>query len=59
MENKNDITKLKELLTEASEICLQNINEAENIDLHSMMETLDDFIDELNAIESFEIYDEE
>jgi hypothetical protein len=51
MENKNDITKLKELLTEASEICLQNINEAENIDLHSMMETLDDFIDELNAIE--------
>ena len=59
MENKNDITKLKELLTEASEICLQNINEAENIDLHSMMETLDDFIDELNAIENFEIYDEE
>jgi hypothetical protein len=55
MENKNDITKLKELLTEASEICLQNINEAENIDLHSMMETLDDFIDELNAIENFEI----
>jgi hypothetical protein len=53
MENKNDITKLKELLTEASEICLQNINEAENIDLHSMMETLDDFIDELNAIEKF------
>jgi len=59
MENKNDITKLKELLIEASTICLQNINKAENIDLHSMMETLDDFIDELNAIENFEIYDEE
>jgi len=59
MKSKNDITKLRELLIEASIICLQNINEAENIDLHSMMETLDDFIDELNAIENFEIYDEE
>ena len=59
MKSKNDIIKLKELLIEASVICLQNINEAENIDLHSMMETLDDFVDELNAIENFEIYDEE
>jgi len=59
MKSKNDITKLRELLIEASIICLQNINEAENIDLHSMMETLDDFIDELNAIENFEIYGEE
>lgn len=56
MENKSDITKLRELLTQASVICLDNVNEAENIDLHSMMETLDDFIDELNAIENFEIY---
>lgn len=59
MTNKNDITKLKTLLTEASVICLQNINEAENIDLHSMMETLDDFVDELNEIKNFEVYDEE
>lgn len=59
MTNKNDITKLKTLLTEASVICLQNINEAENIDLHSMMETLDDFVDELNVIKNFEVYDEE
>lgn len=59
MTNKNDITKLRTLLTEASVICLQNINEAENIDLHSMMETLDDFVDELNEIKNFEVYDEE
>lgn len=59
MTNKNDITKLKTLLTEASVICLQNINEAENIDLHSMMEILDDFVDELNKIKNFEVYDEE
>jgi hypothetical protein len=59
MTNKSDITKLRELLVEASLICLGNLNKAENIDLHSMMETLDDFIDILNAIENFEIYGDE
>jgi hypothetical protein len=52
---KQDITKLRELLRKASEICSNNL-ETENIDLHSMMETLDEYADELNAIENFEVY---
>jgi hypothetical protein len=55
---KKDITKLRELLRKASEICSNNL-EVENIDLYSMMETLDEYADELNAIENFEIYNEE
>jgi hypothetical protein len=53
-----DISKLRELLESASAICEANLDKAENIDLHSMMETLDEYVDELNAIENFEIYGE-
>ena len=53
------ITKLRTLLEKASAICSDNLENAENIDLHSMMETLDEYVDELNAIENFEIYGEE
>lgn len=52
------VNRLKELLKKASLICSNNLN-VENIDLHSIMETLDEYVDELNAIENFEIYDEE
>lgn len=54
----SSITELRELLEKASLICSNNLN-VENIDLHSMMETLDDYVDELNAIENFEIYNED
>jgi len=54
---KHDITQLRELLRQASEICSNNL-ETENIDLHSMMETLDKYADKLNAIENFEVYGE-
>ena len=54
---KQDITQLRELLRQASEICSNNL-ETENIDLHSMMETLDEYADELNEIENFEVYGE-
>ena len=52
------ITKLRTLLEKASAICSDNLENAENIDLHSMMETLDEYVNELNAIENFEIYGE-
>ena len=55
----NSIDQLRELLEQASAICEDNLYKAENIDLHSMMETLDEFVDELNAIENFEIYNDE
>ena len=55
----NSIDQLRELLEQASAICQDNLYKAENIDLHSMMETLDEYIDELNATENFEIYNEE
>jgi hypothetical protein len=54
---KQDITQLRELLRQASEICSNNL-ETENIDLHSMMEILDEYADELNAIGNFEVYGE-
>lgn len=53
----SSINELRELLEKASLICSNNLN-VENIDLHSMMETLDEYVDELNAIENFEIYNE-
>jgi len=56
MKKKNDINTLRELLKKASAICSNNIEQAENIDLYSMVETLDEYIDELNAIENFEVY---
>ena len=59
MQNKSDINELRELLEKASAICSANMFSVDNIDLHSMMETLDEYVDELNAIENFEIYDEE
>jgi hypothetical protein len=54
-----DISKLRELLERASSICEANLDKAENIDLHSIMETLDEYVDKLNAIENFEVYGEE
>jgi len=55
----NSIDQLRELLEQASAICEDNLYKAENIDLHSMMETLDEFIDELNAAENVEVYNDE
>ena len=55
----NNIDQLRELLEQASAICEDNLYKTENVDLHSMIETLDEFIDELNAAENFEIYNDE
>ena len=58
MSNKKDITKLVELLEKAALICENNIDNAENIDLHSMMETLERYVGDLNIIGNFEVYEE-
>jgi hypothetical protein len=54
----NNIDQLRELLQQASSICEDNLYKAENIDLHSMMETLDEFINELDTAEEFEVFNE-
>jgi len=54
----NSIDQLRELLQQASAICEDNLYKAENIDLHSMMETLDEFINELDTAEEFEVFNE-
>lgn len=55
---KSDIDTLKDLLNQASNICEENIDRAHNIDLHSLMEVLDDYWDELDAIGKFEVYED-
>ena len=59
MINKSAITELRELLEKASTICSDNAHLAENIDLISMSYKLDEYVDELNAIENFEVYGDE
>ena len=54
-----DIEKIKELLSQASEIIENNIDKAENIDLTHMSEWIDSFVYELDEIEDFEVYDED
>lgn len=50
---------LIDLLKKASDLCVDNLDKAHNIDLHQMYEDLDSMIDQLNEIEDFEIYDEQ
>jgi hypothetical protein len=54
-----DIEKIKELLSQASEIIENNIDKAENIDLTHMSEWIDSFVYELDKIEDFEVYGED
>jgi hypothetical protein len=54
-----DIEKIKELLSQASEIIENNIDKAENIDLTHMSEWIDSFVYELDEIEDFEVYGED
>jgi hypothetical protein len=54
-----EIEKLKSLLAEASALCVDNMDKAENIDLHDMYETIDNLIYQLDEIEDFEAYSDE
>ena len=58
MKSKAEITELRELLERASAICSNNAHQADNIDLIEMCNQLDEYIDELNAIENFDVYGE-
>ena len=55
----NDYKKLIQLLSDAQTIAEANIENAHNIDLVDISQTLDEYIDELNAIENFEVYGDE
>ena len=59
MINKSAITELKELLEKASAICENNAHLADNIDLIGMSDQLDEYVDDLNKIKEFEVYDDE
>ena len=43
-----DINKIKELLTQASELIENNIDKAENVDLTYMCQVIDEFVDILD-----------
>ena len=53
-----DINKIKELLTQASNLMFENIDNAHNIDLEHMSQTIDHMIDDLVEIEDFETYED-
>jgi len=57
--NNSALIELRELLARASEICSDNADLAENIDLIDMGDRLDQYVEELNAIDKFEVYDED
>jgi hypothetical protein len=51
-----DINKIKELLTQASNLMFENIDNAHNIDLEHMSQTIDNMIDDLVEIGDFEVF---
>ena len=59
MINNSTITELRELLEKASAICEDNAHLADNIDLIGMSDQLDEYVDDLNKIKEFEVYDDE
>ena len=54
----SDIETLKHLLNQAIQVCEENIDKAQNIDLHSLIEVLEDYLSELDIIDDFESYDD-
>jgi len=60
--NKKHIKMKKELvkiLEQAIELANQNIGKADNFDLEDLAQTLENYVDDLNEIEEFEVYDDE
>ena len=53
-----DINKIKELLKQAANLMFINIEKADNIDLHTMMEMVDGMVDDLNEIGDFEKFED-
>lgn len=60
MKNKtNAKNELVKILEQAIELANQNIDKAHNFDLVDLAQTLENYVDELNEIEEFELYDDE
>jgi hypothetical protein len=57
--NHSEIEELRELLEQASVICSDNAHTTYKLDLIGMCNQLDEYIDELNAYENSDIYEEE
>jgi hypothetical protein len=53
-----DINKIKELLTQASILMWENVELADNIDLYSMKNMVDDMVDDLDKIGDFEKFED-
>ena len=54
----NEKNELVKILKQAIELADQNISKAHNFDLESLSQMLDSYVDDLNEIEKFEIYDD-
>lgn len=53
------IEQLKSLLKQAIELAEANIDNAHNFDLEDLSQVLEGYVDELNEIGDFEVYDDE
>ena len=56
--SNNPVEKLVKLLNQAKSLAEANIEKAENFDLVDLSETLENYIDELNKIGKFEVYED-
>ena len=54
-----DIDILKELINQSITITNRNIEKADNMDLHSISETLETILEDLNYIDDFEVYEDD
>ena len=54
-----DIDLLKELINQSITITNRNIEKADNMDLHSISETLGTILEDLNYIDDFEVYEDD
>ena len=55
----NEKNELVKILKQAIELADQNISKAHNFDLEGLSQMLDSYVDDLNEIEKFEIYDDD
>ena len=56
--SSNPVEKLVKLLNQAKSLAEANIEKAENFDLDDLSQTLENYIDELNEIGKFEVYED-
>ena len=54
-----DIDLLKKLIEQAIPIVDRNIEKADNMDLHSISETLETILEDLKYIDDFEVYEDD